>query len=133
MKKAKLYKPKRKTGVKKFSLKPSSTKQGFDREWSTFRFRYLHHNPNCYACGVHKDNAKIHIDHIITRRHKPEYFSEVTNMMPLCISCHSVVTQKFDRSCPPNTEGKMMWVESKRLETGTTVKIKVIEYKKTKK
>lgn len=122
------YKPK-KFETKKFNLnkRESASERGYDHEWSKFCFRFKHYNPNCYACN---SNIKINVDHIQNKREFPELAETPDNFMPLCQTCHSTVTNLFERKIPMDLEGKIKWINKKREETKTTVRINVIPYKK---
>lgn len=124
----KKFKPKRHE-TRKFNLnkREDSQARGYDSEWSKFTFRFKHYNKNCYACG---SNQKINVDHILTKRYYPELAEDKSNFMPLCQSCHSTVTNKFERHNPPDIKGKLEWINRKRADTNTTIRIKVIEYRK---
>ena len=125
----------KKKSKKQFNLKPSAHKRGYDTNWQKYTFRFRHHNPECYACGVHKDNVKIHVDHIHSAKSKPEWFWEPQNHIGLCIHCHSTVTQLFviGRSVP-DVEGKIKWINDKRQKTGTVNRVKLLtDIRKNKK
>lgn len=51
-------------------------------------------------------------------------------MIPMCDSCHSIVTQLFDKHEIPKTEEKLKWISKKRLETDTTVRSKVVSWER---
>lgn len=117
----------KKKSKKQFNLKPSAHKRGYDVEWNKYIYRFRHYNPECYACGAHKDNTRIHVDHIWPAKYKPEYFWEPSNHLGLCISCHSIVTQLFEKGrAVPDVEGKIKWIDKKRKQTGTTNRVKVL-------
>lgn len=129
MDKQKKFSPKRNT-FKKFRTieqKRSASDKGYDSEWQRYRFRFLHHNPKCYVCS----STANHVDHLRAAKKgaSDPYFWNKLNYAPLCPSCHSVVTGKFDRHDPPLTEEKMKWLQKRREELGTTVRIKVVPFK----
>ena len=128
MKKAKQYTP-FSLKSKKFSSaqKQNKHKAMYDsKEWNVYRFRFLHHNPNCYAC----DNKANHVDHIEPHKGDEALFWRVDNFMALCHSCHSIVTARFDRQAIPDIAGKMEWLRSERLKRKLTTRIKVVPLKK---
>jgi 5-methylcytosine-specific restriction protein A len=122
MKKPKLYSS-AKSGAKKF--KP---KRLYDTpEWTEFRNKFLAVNTICYACG---ERSRA-VDHIIPFKKDVKLFWNTTNYMPLCFKCHNTITANFDRFVPPLTKEKLIWVNDKRLETATSIKIKVLDIKNT--
>ena len=127
------FKPKRSNNPKTFtptSTRPkrSSRQLGYDSKWDSYRFRFLHHNPYCYACGL-EGGKKLHVDHIIPHRGDPNLFWKLENMISLCHSCHSTVTQMFDCSDPPNTEGKLTWINNMRKNLNITRPSKIVPIK----
>lgn len=120
MKKVKSYRRK-KSGAKSFKLK--NRKDKYDNDWFRYSKRFLHHNPNCYACG----QKAGHTDHIFTARHWPDKFDKLDNHMPLCIGCHSTVTALFEMQTPPDIEGKIAWINARRKEFNCSVRIKVLD------
>jgi 5-methylcytosine-specific restriction endonuclease McrA len=125
----KKYKPKRIKKVKRFELnkRESSTKRGYDAEWSKYRFRFLHHNKKCYACG---QDANV-VDHIIPAKvDREKYFWKEDNYLPLCAVCHNTITGLFDRHRNPNTEGKIKWLQEQREKNNVSVRVKIVPIKK---
>lgn len=124
----KSYKPKRNKNAKKFELhsnkRETRQERGYGKEWFAFRGRFLKQNKKCYACGSREN---LHVDHLLNRKYYPDYAEEPTNFIPLCISCHSIVTGKFEKG-KPDLEGKRDWLKNKRLETGTQVVVKIVPY-----
>lgn len=133
MKRAKSYKAPSNKKARKFVSKTRTDRQALynDKKWKTYRFRFLHHNPQCYACGVHKNNgAKLHIDHILPHKGDKELFYNVTNFIPLCNTCHSIITNLFDRiGNTDTTREKIKWIDKKRKENGVTTSIKIVRFK----
>ncbi len=126
MKKSKQYKPKKNPNAKKFTplaKRRSSTQLGYDYDWQKYRFRFLHYNPHCYACG---STEKLHVDHLIPHRGDVELFKKLNNHIPLCDSCHGYVTLKYDKVTPPNTQGKIAWLNTRRKEFGITTSVRVL-------
>lgn len=107
----------KKTVTKKFTKKRAYD----DPEWVKYRYVFLKNNPVCYSCG----NPSQAVDHIVAFKGDLVKFWDVTNMIPLCHSCHNTITNLFDKGPVPNTEGKMKWISRKRQETETIVKVKV--------
>lgn len=126
MKKAKTFKPKVLGTGKKFSNKKP---REYDTiSWIEFRNKFLAANPKCYA---DKERATV-VDHVVAHKEKKELFWNDHNYIPLCKKCHDFITGKFDRHNPPLTEEKMKWIEAKRLETGTAIKVRVVSIPKEK-
>jgi 5-methylcytosine-specific restriction endonuclease McrA len=117
VKKSKSYLPPS-TSNKKFSKKRLYD----DVSWTEYSIKFLSHNTNCYACG---QRARV-VDHVIAAKGDEKKFWEVTNLIPLCKSCHDTVTARFDRYVIPKTEEKMKWIAAKRLETDTSVRVKIV-------
>ena len=127
MKKIKKYKPRRLIGGKQFSQKQESARsKGYDAEWDRYRFRFLHHNKDCYACSA---PSKV-CDHLIPAKvNKEMYFWKLDNFVPLCSSCHNFITGKFDRLAVPDTEGKMKWLQEQREIRGLNNRVKIVPFK----
>jgi 5-methylcytosine-specific restriction endonuclease McrA len=113
---------------KKFKRKqPSARSKGYDAEWERYRWRFLHHNPTCYACG---QKATV-VDHLLAVKcNTRDLFWKVNNYLPLCSSCHGHVTQKFDRFQEPLTIEKLRWITEKREDLGIKTKVKIVPFKK---
>jgi 5-methylcytosine-specific restriction enzyme A len=108
------------TGAKRFT----KDKKYHSKEWLKYRAIFLAHNPKCYCCGV-KSNT---VDHLIAHKGSDELFYKEDNLIPMCHTCHSTITQLFDRSGIPDTEGKLMWIRNRRIDTETTIKSKVVPW-----
>lgn len=118
MKKSKQFKPTKATGTSKFAKKsPYLT-----LEWTEYRNLFLKHNPKCYVC---ESVARV-VDHWQAHKGDAELFWKVDNFIPLCKSCHSIVTALFDRHPIPKTEDKLKWMLQKRTENDVTLKVKVV-------
>lgn len=91
--------------------------------WREYSVAFLQANPKCYACSKRSTVT----DHVVTAKGDEDKFWNRTNFIPLCKPCHDTITAKFDRSIPPNTEGKMLWIHKKRVETETYVKVKIVQ------
>ncbi len=127
MKKPKTFKPKILGTGKKFSNKP---KRMYDTvSWVEFRIKFLSANPKCYACS---EKARV-TDHIIAAKLDEKKFWCETNYIPLCLTCHNTITGFFDRHNPPLTEEKLIWINKRRMDTGTAIKVKVVSLPAEKK
>lgn len=126
MKKAKVYKPDRVGGVKKFDSNSDRQALYKSQEWVKYRFRYLATNKQCYSCP---NPAKV-VDHIIAHKGNLALFEQNDNHLPLCSSCHSTVTQLFDKHEKPKTEEKVKWLTSMREKHKIDFRVKVIPYRK---
>ena len=84
--------------------------------------RFLQHNPRCYACG---DRARV-VDHVVSAKGDEKKFWDITNLIPLCKRDHDYITGKFDQFVVPKTEEKMKWIQFKRQETDTSVRVKIV-------
>lgn len=127
MKKAKLYKPKKLNNPVFKPKQESARDKGYDREWERYRYRYLHHNPNCALCNK---PSKV-VDHLYAAKIDREtLFWKVDNYLPMCITCHNVVTGKFDRHNPPLTQEKIKYIERMRKVNGINTSIKIVPFKK---
>lgn len=125
MKKAKVFKQKFGTGGKKFTKK-----RMYDTyDWVEYRNKFLFANPKCYACG---GRATV-VDHIVAAKNDEKKFWDETNYIPLCKGDHDVITGLYDRHAIPLTEEKLKWINAKRLETGTAIRVKVVSLKKDSK
>lgn len=121
--KLKQFKPKR-TKAKSFGESKRNAKNSkfYDAEWTRYRYRFIHYNPYCYACG----NKATDVDHLIAHKGSRDLFWKRGNHVALCKSCHSYVTAKFDCHNPPKTEEKMDWLLDQRKLFNVTNRIKVI-------
>lgn len=123
MKKVPQFRP-NKPKAKKFSMEKKETgrAKGYDKDWEAYRFRFLHANKRCYACGF---DAKV-VDHIRAHKGDKELFENTHNHIPLCISCHNFVTGRFDKYPEPKTEEKCKWLVKNREMLRVNVSVKVI-------
>jgi 5-methylcytosine-specific restriction endonuclease McrA len=108
------------SGAKKFAPKKKYNSQ----EWLEYRSKFLKHNPKCYACG--EDSSVV--DHVKAWKKDEKLYYKEDNLIPLCSPCHSTVTQLFDRFAEPLTESKLKWLQTKRLDTGTSIRPKVVPW-----
>ena len=98
----------------------------YDRAWEAYRLKFLALNPECYACG----KRATEVDHLTPHQGDEKLFKKTDNHIPLCESCHSTVTAKFDmkyRAGNPITD-KIRWLNSRRTTTDTwsPKKVKVV-------
>lgn len=123
MKKAAQYK-KATTNNKSFKKSGIITgrAKGYDSDWEKYRIRFLYHNPDCYACG----QKSKHVDHIRRVRGNEALFKDLNNHLPLCASCHSIVTGKFDCGAVQDLEGKIKWLRDQRSVRGIKTGVKVL-------
>ena len=134
-KKAKRYKPNENRNKsftpEKYEPKQESTsKMGYGKDWQTYRFRFLHHNKQCYVCG----GKSTVVDHIVAHKKNTELFEATNNHLPLCAKDHNVITGKFDRKVVQDLEGKMAWIKKRRELNGIDFPVKVLaQYRKKKK
>lgn len=125
MKKDKIFKV-RKIGSKVFNPNIERQQLYKTKEWTDYRFRFLHHNPICYACG---DKSNV-VDHLQPHKGNVPLFEKNDNHIPLCNLCHNTITGKFDRISVPDTQGKLRWIQEMRIKKAITVRVKVIPYRK---
>lgn len=97
--------------------------------WRRYCDKFLEINPECYACGA----PAREVDHLIPHKTDIDLFWKLDNHIPLCKSCHSTVTMKFDvrhRGQGVNPE-KIKWLNSRRFPTDswTPKRVKVLSSK----
>jgi len=128
MKNPKLFSPPKNSKAKKFvNNKRRNTQEMYNTsEWSQYRFRFLYHNPQCYACG----NPSKVVDHFRAAKGDKELFEKNDNHIPLCTEHHNFVTAKFDRNEDPDTVGKLKWLNEMRTTLKITTRVKVVPYGK---
>lgn len=113
------YQP-NKSGAKSFTKKSVYK----TKEWSEYRLEFLTHNPKCYCCG---QPARV-VDHWRAHKGDTALFEDPENMIPMCKSCHSTVTQLYDKGPVADVQGKLKWIELKRQETETFTRVKVVSW-----
>lgn len=81
--------------------------------WTRYRHRFLKENPYCYSCN---NRANV-VDHLIPHKGDAKLFEKLDNHIPLCVSCHNMVTALFDKSYKPgqSIEKKVAWLSRERL------------------
>lgn len=123
-KKPKQYKPKKAKNDKVYKPpgRVSARQKGYDSAWERYRRRFLYHNTTCYACGL---KATV-IDHVQVHRGDRELFESLTNHIPLCRSCHSIVTARFDRYEEQLLDDKLEWLQEMRKRFNLKSKVYVL-------
>jgi 5-methylcytosine-specific restriction endonuclease McrA len=111
--------PERGGGSKKFDGRSHITDL-YGKKWNTYRYRYLHHNPHCYACGKKSEV----IDHVKPHRGDETLFWKTDNMIPLCHRCHNTITGLFDKPGKAVDE-KLKWLANTRAKNEITTKVKI--------
>jgi 5-methylcytosine-specific restriction protein A len=66
--------------------------------WRKLRGKILKEHPYCTRCGISKKETSLHVHHRIEPRGNEALFFDETNLLPLCESCHRVITGKEIRS-----------------------------------
>ena len=124
MKKSKQFKPKKVQGNRVFNRNTSTERSKlYDQTWQIYRYRFLHYNKRCYACG---SEEKLHVDHLLPHKGDVDLFKKLNNHIPLCDRCHGQVTTLFDRFKIPRQEEKLKWLHDKRAECGVVSSVKVL-------
>lgn len=124
--KPKTYQKRTNSKAKKFVSKERKDRQSmYSKEWINYRFRFLHHNPNCYCC-VNKSSV---VDHIVAHKGNLDLFWNITNFIPLCNICHNTITAKFDKYGTHLIEDKMKWIDKNRRDNNISVKVKITKRK----
>ena len=68
------------------------------RRWRRFRALQLRESPLCIACLEEgRSVVAVHVDHIKTRRERPDLEFDSSNVQSLCHSCHSRKTRREQR------------------------------------
>ena len=68
------------------------------RTWRRLRALFLRTNPLCVVCfEAGRTVAAVHVDHIKTRRERPDLEFDSSNVQSLCHSCHSRKTRREQR------------------------------------
>jgi len=120
----KKFTPNKFNNSKKFN-NGNDRRKNYTAEWKSYSFKFLHYNKQCYACGA---ESKC-VDHIRSFRQgkDKEFFWMPSNHMPMCMSCHSYVTAKWDRDWTEEKYiEKLKWINKCREEKGLRFPIKVV-------
>lgn len=77
----------------------SSTQRGYGYKWQKYRLRFLQSNPLCVYCleQGRVTEAKV-VDHIEPHRGDQDLFWNTDNHQSLCMSCHSSIKQREEKS-----------------------------------
>lgn len=127
MKKIKTFKNKT-VKYKKFNTK---RKERVDRQkmyqttrWRSYRRKFLAKNKYCYACG--SEDESMNLDHVRNHKGDSSIFHDTHNIIPLCRSCHSVVTSSFDKHSEQRLKDKAEWLQEMRRQRGLTFAINFV-------
>jgi 5-methylcytosine-specific restriction endonuclease McrA len=60
--------------------------------WKKLRSKIVKEHPYCSRCGISKKESRLEVHHIIAPRGSEELFFDEDNLVPVCESCHSVLT-----------------------------------------
>jgi 5-methylcytosine-specific restriction endonuclease McrA len=112
-----MFKPKT-SNAKKFS-KPRLYESV---DWIEYRNKFIAVNPKCYACGA----RAVIVDHVVSHKGDEKKFWDAYNYIPLCKEDHDKITGLFDRHVDSRIEQKLSWITAKRVETNTTIVVKVV-------
>lgn len=78
--------------------RPTAAQRGYGSRWQAFRISYLADHPLCQLCSE-ADRGPVEatcIDHIDGKGPNGERGYDVTNLMPMCHSCHAKKTIERD-------------------------------------
>jgi len=98
-------------------------------DWTSYRRRFLFHNPKCYVCY---SRATV-VDHTVPHKGDSKLFEDTLNHLPMCAPCHNTVTTLFDRNYKigETVEPKAKWLNRKRRELNVETKVRIMPtYKK---
>ena len=70
--------------------RPTTTQRGYGRAWFRTRGHQLKHHPTCAHCG----QPAAHVHHIDGHGPNGPRGHDPTNLLSLCLSCHSRVTAR---------------------------------------
>lgn len=121
------FKPRHRASPSVREFRPNGPRSSmYDHKWQAYRLRFLRVNPECYSCG----KPATEVDHLKPHQGDDILFKKLDNHIPLCESCHSTVTAKFDmryRAGNPITD-KISWLNRNRVfsENWTPKKVKVL-------
>jgi len=63
-------------------------------QWRSLRKKILKEHPYCYKCGISIKEAELDIHHIVPARGNIDLFYDESNCIPICKSCHRIITAK---------------------------------------
>jgi 5-methylcytosine-specific restriction endonuclease McrA len=66
--------------------------------WRKLKGKVLKAHPYCFKCGISKSETTLHVHHLIEPRGNEELFFDETNLVPVCDSCHRVLTAQEIRN-----------------------------------
>lgn len=97
-----------------------------NQDWAQYRDRFLRQNKFCYACG----KIACVVDHITPHKGDKILFEKLDNHLPLCFTCHNIVTAKFDRTFVVGAPilPKISWIVGMRNRHGLTTRVSVLPY-----
>lgn len=65
-------------------------------EWRALRYAAIEkYGKLCMACGVSCQGKRLHVDHIIPRKVRPDLMLDITNLQILCDDCNVGKSDKF--------------------------------------
>jgi 5-methylcytosine-specific restriction endonuclease McrA len=62
--------------------------------WRKLREKVLQEHPYCSRCGIGKNETSLHVHHIVEPRGNEDMFFDESNLIPVCDSCHRIITAK---------------------------------------
>ena len=66
--------------------------------WQSLRTHQLEREPSCRACAARgRKTRATHVDHILSRRARPDLAADPANLQSLCAACHNAKTNRTDR------------------------------------
>ena len=66
--------------------------------WRKLRNTILKEHPYCSKCGISIKEAQLDLHHIVPARGNIDLFYEESNCIPICKSCHRIITAKEIRN-----------------------------------
>ncbi len=93
------------------TVQPTSEEARLRRtnRWKRLRAVVVNTCPMCMLCQKSKTML---VHHIVPASENMELFFEMSNMAPLCLSCHQKVHKAYDRGIPP----EVIFPADKRLD-----------------
>jgi 5-methylcytosine-specific restriction endonuclease McrA len=62
--------------------------------WRKLRSKILKEHPNCFRCGISKNETRLEVHHVVEPRGNEELFFDETNLTAVCPPCHRILTNK---------------------------------------